>query len=102
MRLALGLGATTLVVSIGLGAAIAPGFFALTALSVVWLAVVGLVALRRATRFAMRPVQKENLLHRPLLARFLPYPSPPVAEVPRSKATNAPPPHDAPGGERRP
>lgn len=103
MKVALGLGATLLVAGIALGSTIAPGFFAITAAGVAWLAVVALVALRRATRLAVRPVEKENLLHRPPLARFLPYPSPPVAGVPRSRTKSAPTPDDAPpSSERRP
>jgi hypothetical protein len=79
MMLTLTLGLALLALGIGLGAGTASGFFALAVAGAVWLTMVGLLALRRATSLARRPVKKENLLHRPPLAPLLPLPAPPLA-----------------------
>lgn len=48
-------------IGIPLGAVITPAFFVITVVGIVWLAVVGLGALRRATRRAMRPAARRDV-----------------------------------------
>lgn len=50
-----------IVIGVALGAVITPAFLVITAVGVVWLAVVGLIALRRATRRATRPVAMRDV-----------------------------------------